>query len=169
MKRIVDHVKKYKKYYVWAFLIVVFYLAIKKAFSKKKKDDPYSNNVDYDASRLQDNSLDENQKRERILQLRQYAEDLSHAFWNFRVYAWGTIVYWRITEDEDWAIRILNSLNDSTEANFVSEYYRQYNTQWDTGTLTTPQKGMSLKQDVFKFLSASQIARIPRDIYNSLK
>lgn len=103
----------------------------------------------------------------RVLELQEIAATMSKAFWNFRTHAWGTIVLWRVDEDEDLFIQEANRIATATEASLVSDYYREYNSRFDTSTLLTPQKGLSLKADAIKFLSNSELSRIPQFVQNT--
>lgn len=103
------------------------------------------------------------------VQLKIYAETLSKAFWSFQNYGWGTVVFWRWDEDEELAIRTLNYLSTPTEATLVCDLYADYNSQYETTTLTSKdQKGLSLKKDCEKFLSDSEFSRIKSVVRNSL-
>lgn len=151
-------------------ILVMLFMWFRKVKEDQKKKQNRTDNAQDAATLQQSNpSLSQGSAVQRVLELKAMAEQISKAFWSFQTFAWGTVVTWRVTEDEEAAIQAINQAAGGVEAAMLSDYYAQYNDQYPTATIFTGKKGLSLLADCKKFLNNSEFNRIRSEIRNSLK
>lgn len=152
-------------------VLLITFVFIRKVKEDKKKKGASKENAELASDIASQNpGMSNEQALQRALVLKEMAQKISVAFWSFKESLFGTVVTWRLTEDEDEAINELKQIKSLWEAGTVSDLYKEYNDQFDTGTLLFPaKKGMSLLADCKKFLSASEFANLPAAVRQGLK
>lgn len=160
---------------VFQALVFLIPAAIIFFYVRKVKEDKRKINKKRDVRALADQlmqsnpTLSQDEADARAVELMVLAEQISKAFWSFQTFAWGSIVTWRLGEDEDAAISAINQCADSTEVAALCDEYYKYNDQYSTATITSGKKGLSLLADCKSFLNSSEWNRIHSFIRNSLK
>jgi hypothetical protein len=149
--------------------LIIFLFVRKVKDDKEKKEQKRDIRLLAQQLMAADPSLNENEAIQRGLQLKDIAERISKAFWSFSTSLWGSVVTWRLDEDEEMAIEALNQCVNGMEAAAVSDFYKEYNRSFGNNTIFTGFKGESLLADCKKFLNSSEWNRVHSFIRNSLK